>query len=194
MNTFSTQSFDLTNKNVVVTGSAGILGPRLVRALLIQGAQVIAIDRNPEGLDDLKKQIEEELSPKLLTIKGDITDREDLLAAKQQVLSQFDAIDVLFNNAATKSENFFEPFESFPLSDWQQVMKVNTEGLMLSCQIFGGHMAQSEQAGSIINTLSIYGIVAPDQRIYEGSQYLGRPINTPAVYSTSKAAVWGLTK
>jgi NAD(P)-dependent dehydrogenase (short-subunit alcohol dehydrogenase family) len=48
--------------------------------------------------------------------------------------------------------------------------------------------------GSIINTLSIYGVVAPDQRIYEGSSYEGRSINTPAVYSTSKAALWGLTK
>jgi NAD(P)-dependent dehydrogenase (short-subunit alcohol dehydrogenase family) len=48
--------------------------------------------------------------------------------------------------------------------------------------------------GSIINTLSVYGIVAPDQRIYQGSEYEGRAINTPAVYSASKAAVWGLTK
>jgi NAD(P)-dependent dehydrogenase (short-subunit alcohol dehydrogenase family) len=42
--------------------------------------------------------------------------------------------------------------------------------------------------------LSVYGLVGPDQRIYEGSEYEGRAINTPAVYSTSKAAVWGLTK
>ena len=48
--------------------------------------------------------------------------------------------------------------------------------------------------GAIVNTLSIYGIVAPDQRIYEGSEYLGRPINTPAVYSASKAGLWGLTR
>ena len=46
----------------------------------------------------------------------------------------------------------------------------------------------------IVNVLSIYGIVAPDQRIYEGSEYGGRAINTPAVYSTSKAGLWGLTK
>ena len=41
-------------------------------------------------------------------------------------------------------------------------------------------------------TASVYGIVAPDQRIYKGSCYLGRRINTLAVYSTSKAAVIGL--
>ena len=48
--------------------------------------------------------------------------------------------------------------------------------------------------GSIINILSIYGVVAPDQRIYEGSEYNGQAINTPAIYSASKAAVWGLTR
>jgi NAD(P)-dependent dehydrogenase (short-subunit alcohol dehydrogenase family) len=36
--------------------------------------------------------------------------------------------------------------------------------------------------------------MAPDQRIYEGSWYMNRQINTPAIYSTSKAAVVGLTK
>ena len=54
-------------------------------------------------------------------------------------------------------------------------------------------MVKNKISGSIIQTASIYGVVAPDQRIYEGSQYLGRPINTPAVYSVSKAAVIGLT-
>jgi len=48
--------------------------------------------------------------------------------------------------------------------------------------------------GSIIQTASIYGVVAPDPRIYEGSHYLGQSINTPPVYSTSKAAVIGLTR
>ena len=41
---------------------------------------------------------------------------------------------------------------------------------------------------------TIPGIVAPDQRIYEGSEYLGRAINTPAIYSASKAGLWGLTQ
>jgi NAD(P)-dependent dehydrogenase (short-subunit alcohol dehydrogenase family) len=64
---------------------------------------------------------------------------------------------------------------------------------MLGCQVFGKSFSSPEN-GSIINISSIYGVVAPDQRIYEGSEYLGRPINTPAVYSASKAGLIGLTK
>jgi NAD(P)-dependent dehydrogenase (short-subunit alcohol dehydrogenase family) len=55
-------------------------------------------------------------------------------------------------------------------------------------------MVAQGKGGSIIQTASIYGAVAPDQRIYEGSKYLDRQINTPAVYSVSKAAVIGLTR
>jgi len=48
--------------------------------------------------------------------------------------------------------------------------------------------------GTIVNIASIYGVVGADQRIYEGSEYLGREISTPAVYSASKAGLLGLTR
>jgi len=100
---------------------------------------------------------------------------------------------VLLNNAAAKSANFFEPFETFALEEWNEVMAVNLTGAMLCAQVFGAAMAK-RGGGSMVNTLSIYGIVAPDQRLYEGSEYLGRAINTPAIYAASKAGLWGLTK
>jgi NAD(P)-dependent dehydrogenase (short-subunit alcohol dehydrogenase family) len=57
-----------------------------------------------------------------------------------------------------------------------------------------GRRMLAQGGGSIVQTASIYGLVGPDARIYEGSDYLGGPINTPAVYAASKAAVVGLTK
>ena len=67
-------------------------------------------------------------------------------------------------------------------------------GVFLMAQAFGHEMVKAGRGGSIIQTASIYGHVAPDQRIYEGSEYEGRAINTPAVYTASKAGVIGLTK
>jgi NAD(P)-dependent dehydrogenase (short-subunit alcohol dehydrogenase family) len=55
-------------------------------------------------------------------------------------------------------------------------------------------MQRQGTGGRIIQTASIYGIVASDKRIYEGSFYLDRQISNPAVYSASKAAVVGLTR
>ena len=54
-------------------------------------------------------------------------------------------------------------------------------------------MIKNQIRGSIIQIASIYGVVAPDQRIYEGSEFKGRPINSPAIYSVSKAGVIALT-
>ena len=48
-------------------------------------------------------------------------------------------------------------------------------------------------SGEVISDSKATTFCAPDQRIYEGSEFNGRPINTPAVYSASKSAVNGLT-
>lgn len=182
-------TFRLDGKTVVLTGAAGIIGTEAVLAFLEAGARVCAIDRNTALL-------KQKLGPEhgsLMHCAADVTSRESLLKARKKLESKWAPADALLNNAAAKSRNFFEPFESFPLEDWNEVMSVNLTGAMLAAQVFGSAMAERGH-GSIVNTLSIYGIVGPDQRIYEGSMYLGRPINTPAVYGASKAGLWGLTK
>lgn len=115
----------------------------------------------------------------------------------RKVSNIFGKIDILHNNAATKTDSlrsFFEPFESYNLSTWREVMSVNLDGMFLMAQSVGNQILSQGSAGSIIQTASIYGVVAPDQRIYAESKYLGVEINTPAVYSASKAAVIGLTQ
>lgn len=182
-------AFRLQDKVVVLTGAAGIIGTEVVRVFVEAGARVFAIDRN-KALLQQKFGAE---TPRLAHCAADVTQRDSLLRAQSQLAAKWGGADVLLNNAATKSANFFEPFETFPVEDWNEVMTVNLTGAMLASQVFGAPMAERGN-GAIVNTLSIYGIVAPDQRIYEGSMYLGRPINTPAIYAASKAGLWGLTR
>ena len=114
-----------------------------------------------------------------------------------QVTKQFGEIHVLHNNAASKSSNlktFFAPFEEYTLDQWREVTKVNIDGMFLVAQAVGKKMVEQNKGGSIIQTASVYGLLGPDPRIYEGSSYMDHTINTPGVYSTSKAAVIGLTK
>lgn len=179
--------FRLDGKVVALTGAAGILGAQVVQRFLSLGARVCALDVSSDALARLPDDAA------LLKVAVDVTDKAALQRAYALLASHWGAPDVLMNNAATKSENFFAPFEDFPLDDWNAVMGVNLTGAMLCCQVFGAPMAALGR-GAIVNTLSIYGIVAPDQRIYEGSEYLGKAINTPAIYSASKAGLWGLTK
>ena len=184
--------FNLGARVVILTGGAGILGTRMAMALVMHGARVAVVDRDRARLDKALAAISAP-SDVCRAFEADITDRASLELLRDEIESLWAPVEVLANNAAFKSENFFAPFEDFPLADWNEVFAVNLTAAMLACQVFGSGMARRGR-GSIINTLSIYGVAAPDQRIYEGSLYEGRAINTPAVYSASKAGLWGLTK
>lgn len=190
----SSFDFSLTGRVIVLTGGGGILGSRIARALARHGACVAVVDRDEKRAMTVATEVNASYSSRPAVGYGvDITDRSQLEALRDRVEAELGLVDILVNNAAAKSPKFFEPFESFPQEDWDYVMRTNVTGAVLSCQLFGSRMAE-RQRGSIINTLSIYGIVAPDQRVYKGSMYQGQAINTPAVYSTSKAALWGLTR
>lgn len=185
--------FSLEGKCVLLTGGGGILGRRFTAALSSMGAQVAVVDRDGDKARRVADEANQRNPGLARAFVADVTRPDDLLQLQSSVRQQMGDPDVLVNNAAAKSPNFFAPFESFPLDDWNEVMSVNATGVMLGCQVFGSEMARRGH-GSIINVLSVYGLVAPDPRIYEGSSYEGHAISTPAIYSASKAAVWGLTK
>jgi len=184
-------NFLLSGKTIVITGGGGILGQRMTAALTGAGAAVAILEPEIE-----KGEAAAELaqgSGSACAFAADITDPSSVEAVQVAIESKLGPVYGLVNNAAVKTPNFFEPFETFPLSDWNEVMNVNLTGAMICSQAFGKSMVRNG-GGAIVNTLSIYGVVAPDQRIYEGSMYEGRAINTPAVYTASKAGLWGLTK
>jgi NAD(P)-dependent dehydrogenase (short-subunit alcohol dehydrogenase family) len=177
-------------RTVLLTGGGGIIGRAMTTDLTKAGHRVAIVDRDLEAATAAAAQIG---SGAATAYECDITNPDALMKLRERVESDLGAVGALICNAATKSENFFAPFPSFPLEDWNEVMATNLTGPMLCAQIFGEPLAAAGD-GVIVNILSIYGIVAPDQRIYDGSEYEGRPINTPAVYSASKAGLWGLTK
>jgi NAD(P)-dependent dehydrogenase (short-subunit alcohol dehydrogenase family) len=187
--------FDLTGKVAVVTGGAGLLGQVFCQALVTAGANVAIIDIDKNKADEVARKINKEKNRKVLAFACDITAPDSVSTMVKDVVKQMGRIDILLNNAASKGsdlDQFFAPFENYSLQTWREVMAVNIDGLFLVAQGVGNQM-KAQGGGSIIQISSIYGVVAPDQRIYEGSEYNGRAINTPAVYSVSKAAVLGLT-
>lgn len=188
------KKFDLTDKVIVVTGGTGILGSLYCRRLAEAGAKVVIADLDQDKCVTLAKEIGNG-NDKALAFAVNVADESSVKTWASQILDIYGRVDVLINNAAAKSANFFAPLERFPLEDWNQVMAVNVTAMFLTARELGPSMAERGQ-GSIINISSIYGVVGPDQRIYEGSWYedLGGSINTPLIYSASKGAVVAITK
>ncbi len=189
--------FDLSGKTAVVTGGTGILGRHFCAGLAAAGANVVVVDLDDRAVSDFAASLEKDHGPKCLAIACDIADPKAVDDMIGRVVATFGRLDVVHSNAATKTSDlagFFAPIETYSLQTWRDVMAVNLDGMFLVGRAAGTEMARSGRGGSIIMTSSIYGLVAPDARIYEGSCYLGQQINTPAVYAASKAGVIGLAR
>lgn len=190
------QRFRLDGRVALVTGGAGILGRHFCGVLAEAGARVIVADINEDAAGECADDLHVQWGVETVGVGCDVSSPASVKEAVATAVEAFGRIDVLHNNAASKSEDldaFFAPFEHYSLEEWRRVMAVNVDGMFLMAQCVGRQMLSQGTGGSIIQTASIYGVCAPDQRIYEGSEYLGRAINTPAVYTVSKAAVIGLT-
>jgi NAD(P)-dependent dehydrogenase (short-subunit alcohol dehydrogenase family) len=177
------------NDVVVLTGGGGIIGSAMTRLLVSNGHIVAVVDRDG---DAAQRVVNEVGADRAAAFECDVASSEALTVLAADVHDELGHVGALICNAATKSENFFAPFSEFPRTDWDEVMATNLTAPMMCAQVFGPPMVEAG-GGSIVNVLSVYGIAAPDQRIYAGSEYEGRAINTPAVYSASKAGLWGLT-
>lgn len=195
MNNLYRDLFDLSGKVALVTGGAGILGQRFCAGLASFGAKIAVVDLQEAAAIEVASQLKSEFGIDSIGLACNVSDPSSVKIMVDEVERLLGPVGILHNNAASKGSDlyrFFTAPEDFPLDVWREVMAVNLDGMFLVAQAVGSRMA-ARGKGSIIQTASIYGVLGPDSRIYEGSEYLGHAINTPPVYSASKAGVIGLT-
>ena len=190
--------FSIAGKIVVVTGGLGQLGRQFARALAERGASVAVFDLPGAARSQAESFWGPLADDRIRCWAVDVTDRASIEAGLQGVNQVWGAPEALINAAALDAppnapatEN--GPFETYPASSWDKVMDVNVKGVMLCCQVIGGQMAAAGH-GSIINISSIYGLVSPDQRIYEYRRKTGAEFYKPVAYSASKSALLNLTR
>jgi NAD(P)-dependent dehydrogenase (short-subunit alcohol dehydrogenase family) len=189
--------YRLKNKNAIVTGGAGIIGHHFCSGLAESGANIVVADINLDSAIILATELKKKYEIDSIGIECDVSNKSSVENMLTKAVEKFGEVNILVNNAASKSSNlesFFAPYEDYSLSQWREIMSVNIDGMFLVSQAVGRQMVSQQKGGSIIQIGSIYGAYAPDNRIYNNARYLGVSINTPAVYSASKAAVIGLSK
>ncbi len=190
--------FSVQDRVVIVTGGLGQLGRQFSLALADRGAKVAIFDVQVDEERIADRFGERRNDKQLMFVPVDTVRSESIEAALRRVNEKWGIPHALINNAALDSppnapleEN--GPFETYPESSWDKVMAVNTKGVLLCCQVIGGQMATAGR-GSIINISSIYGLVSPDQRIYEYRRKLDAPFFKPVAYSASKSALLNMTR
>lgn len=188
--------FSVQDQICVITGGLGMLGGGFGRALAERGARVALLDvREDQAFVESRYGA---LSERIFSVAADVTKKPSLQLALERIQARWGVPGFLVNNAAIDappsapaSEN--GPFEGYPEESFDRIMEVNVKGVMLCCQVFGAAMAKVGK-GSIVNIGSIYGMVSPDQRIYEYRRKGGDAFFKPVTYSVSKSSLYNLTR
>src|ERR1700741_2224865 len=131
-------------KVALISGGARGMGASHARALVAEGARVVAGDI----LDDEGNALAKELGDAARFVHLDVTQPDQWKAAVDVALREFGTLNVLVNNAGILNGN---TLQNFPLADWQQIIDVNLTGTFLGMQAAAG-------GGSIINISSVEGL------------------------------------
>jgi NAD(P)-dependent dehydrogenase (short-subunit alcohol dehydrogenase family) len=191
--------FDLSGKNVLITGAAGLLGPKHAEAVLEFGASVILTDVDEINLVNTEKNLKSKFgNDKVFSFLMNVTSKHSI----QNVMNQFEKIDVLINNAAkdpkVKKDSSLGPETRFELMTeeyWKDGLDAIINGTFLCSQAFCNKLLSKNHEGVIVNIASDLSVIAPDQRIYRNPLLADELQNVkPITYSAAKWAIVGMTK
>lgn len=192
--------FDLSEKNILVTGACGLIGKEICDAFASAGANVIISDIIEENkLKEYADKLSSKYGTKNIGLFLDITDLKSIHSGITNILEKFSSIDVLVNNAAIDAK-FDESivdinptrFENYPMEELEKSLSVNISGTIKITKEVIKNMISSKN-GNIINVTSTYAIVAPDQRLYKNPGEKSQ-VYKPVDYIVTKSFIPGYSR
>ncbi|PIQ84460.1 MAG: short-chain dehydrogenase [Candidatus Omnitrophica bacterium CG11_big_fil_rev_8_21_14_0_20_63_9] len=172
------QLSDLTGRTALLTGGAGHIGTVIADVLEEAGARVTTLDIQANGRAD--------------AIRCDLRDERRTRQAVRTAIARMGQLDILIHCAAyvsaTKTPGWAVAFKRQTVAAWEEAMRVNLTAAFIMVQEAQRALAASKH-GSVILFSSIYGLVGPDWRLYQGT-----PMANPAGYAASKGGLLELTR
>jgi NAD(P)-dependent dehydrogenase (short-subunit alcohol dehydrogenase family) len=164
--------FRLDGRTVIVTGASRGIGAEVARGVSARGGGVVLVARSGEALAELA----DELPGPSASVAGDVADTETAAEAVDAA-EALGGLWGLVNNAGINP--FYHPVVETPLSEWDEVLRVNLLGAAAFARAVGRQLADAGAGGRIVNLSSIAGLT-------------GLPNIGP--YNASKAAIDALTR
>ena len=166
---------DLKNKTIIVTGASSGIGSEIVKSFAKYKCNVILLSRNLDRMNSLISSIKIENSQLLKPYMLDVSKENDVYNVFKDILSDFNKIDVLINNAGITADNLLIKMKS---NEWFDVINTNLNGCFYCCKAISKQMIK-QRNGRIINISSIIGQIGNKGQ---------------SNYAASKAGIIGLTK
>ena len=166
----------LSGQVAIVTGGARGIGRTICLTLAGEGATVVAVDLNAEGLAQTAEEARRaELAGKVVPRTLDVTDGPAVDPFVDQVAAEFNKIDILVNNAGITRDGLLMNMED---EQFDLVIKVNLRSVFLMTRSASRHMVRARY-GRIVNLASVAGMMGNAGQCN---------------YAASKAGVIGFTK
>ncbi len=166
----------LEGKVALITGGGGGIGAASAEVFCGEGAAVMLVDANAEGLARTADAIRREIpSAKIEVFAADVADDAQATRAVQRTLDALGGLDILVNNAAMR--NYTAIAETAP-AEWQAVVGVNLIGVANYCRAALPALRRSGRA-SIVNVSSCYAVT--------GRKGMG-------IYDVTKAGILSITR
>lgn len=182
------KTFDLNGKTVLITGGGSGIGAASARLLHAKGANIILVDLNGPGMDEL---VEELGTTRAIAIIASVTDRKQLDLAVEKGVLRFDGIDVVFANAGIACD----PPTTMRCMDeaiFERIIEVDLLGVTRSVQAClpqiiarKGHVLMTASTSAFINGIANvpYGIAKA------GVEMFGRSLRAELAHTGATAGV-----
>ena len=186
-------SFDLSNKVIVITGGAGVLGTEFSKACAQAGGKVVILGRSLDKAEKLASEIRS-LGQHALAVSADVLSKASIEVAHELIKNTCGPVDILINGAggndpkATTSDEYFNPaalesagakhFFNMDLEGFNYVFGLNFTGSLIPSQVFGKDMI-GRPGCSILNISSMSAF---------------NPLTKIPAYSAAKAAINNFTQ
>lgn len=176
--------FNLKGRTVFITGGSGYLGTAMCEALAELGADIAIAEVNAATCGELVARLQKEYGVRALGLACDIRKPESIRAALRSTVEQLGGIHVLINNAYAGNKN---RFETITYEEWDANIGIGLSSPFYCVREAFDYLKQSR--GVVLNIASMYGVISPDYRLYEGN-----PHAVPASYNAAKGGVIQLTR
>ncbi len=146
--------FSLKGRIAVVTGASSGLGKQMSRAFAKQGADLVILARRMEKLEELRKELEEE-GVRVLALKCDVTDTDNINECANIVEKEFGRVDILVNCAGSSKDKGVLDMND---EEWEFTIDTDLSSVFKVTRAFANIMKKNNY-GRIINIASMYGLV-----------------------------------
>jgi NAD(P)-dependent dehydrogenase (short-subunit alcohol dehydrogenase family) len=178
----------LTNKVVVITGGAGLLGKQFCSAVAEQGGIPVVADIDGAKASEVARQMVGRHQGRAEAASLDIASSESISGLIEKLQRQYGRVDAVVNSAYPRNRHYGRKMEDVTYRDFCENLNLHLGGYFLVMQQFG-LLFRKQGAGNIVNVASIYGTMAPRFGLYDGTS-----MTMPVEYAAIKAAVIHLTR